>query len=144
MDYKKSIDRINYYRAELESLYHKCSIKLGITDSVSMALYSIYVEGGECLIKKIRKDSGMPKQTLNSALRTLENDGIIILKNYNESRFKIAILTEKGKEFVDETIAKLFKAEENAFNSWTEDEIEQYISFMERYNKCFQNEIKKL
>lgn len=144
MNFKKRIDRINHISAELQSIYHKSSLKLKITDSMSMTLYSIYVNGGKCLISKIREASGMKKQTLNSALRTLEEDDIIILENYKNTRFKVAILTEKGKIFAEKTVARLVRAEENAFSSWSEREIDKYIYFMERYNKCFEAEINKL
>ena len=35
------IHRINYLTSEMEALYHQASLKLGITDSVSIVLYTI-------------------------------------------------------------------------------------------------------
>ena len=47
------IKRINYLSNELEALYHQSSLKFGITDSVSIVLYTIYDSGNECLLTDI-------------------------------------------------------------------------------------------
>lgn len=137
------IHRINYLGTELESLYHRSSLKLGITDSVSVVLYSIYDAGSECLLSDIYKNSGISKQTINSAIRGLEADGILYLEQHN-GRAKRVVLTEKGKEYVQKTVARLYQAEVDAFDSWTEDEISTYMWLMEKYIDCFRQQIEKL
>nr|WP_297939734.1 MarR family transcriptional regulator [uncultured Lachnoclostridium sp.] len=140
---RNEIHRINYLTTEMESLYHLASLKLGITDSVSIVLYSIYDAGNECLLSEIYKKSGISKQTINSAIRGLEAEGILYLKQYN-GRSKKVILTDKGKEYVQRTVARLYQAEMNAFDTWTEDEISTYIGLMEKYADCFRQQIEKL
>ena len=66
------IHRINYLNAELNALYHHASLKLGLTDSAAMVLYTIYDNGENCLLSDIYKQSGVSKQTVNSAIRKLE------------------------------------------------------------------------
>lgn len=137
------IHRINYLSSELESLYHQSSLKLGITDSVSVVLYSIYDAGSECLLSDICKNSGISKQTINSAIRSLEADDILHLVQHT-GRTKKVVLTEKGKDYVQQTAAKLYQAEQDAFDSWSEEEISTYIALMEKYNDCFRHQIEKL
>lgn len=74
MDQKRrtQIHRINYLTSEMESFYHQASLKLGVSDSVSMVLYTIYDTGESCLLSDIYKKTGISKQTINSAIRTLE------------------------------------------------------------------------
>ncbi len=43
------IHRINYLNAELDALYHQASLKLGLTDSASIVLYTIYDNGEDFL-----------------------------------------------------------------------------------------------
>lgn len=93
------IKRINYLSNELEALYHQSSLKFGITDSVSIVLYTIYDSGNECLLTDIYKESGISKQTINSAIRALEADGILYLEQHN-GRAKKVILTDKGRDYV--------------------------------------------
>ncbi len=143
MNRKKEIHRINYLTTEMQSLYHLSSLKLGITDSVSVVLYSIYDAGSECLLSDIYKESGISKQTINSAVRSLEADGILYLERH-DGRAKKVILTDKGKKYVKKTAARLYQAEMDAFDTWTEDEISTYIRLMEKYADCFRHQIERL
>lgn len=135
--------RINYLNTELNALYHQASLKLGLTDSASIVLYTIYDNGQDCLLSDIYKQSGVSKQTVNSALRNLEKKHIIYLEQHS-GRAKKVILTDTGKEYVQKTVARLFDAESAVFTSWTEEEINAHIGFMEKYIHSFQEQVKKL
>lgn len=137
------IKRINYLSNELEALYHQSSLKFGITDSVSIVLYTIYDSGNECLLTDIYKESGISKQTINSAIRALEADGILYLEQHN-GRAKKVILTDKGRDYVQKTAARLYQAEMDAFDTWTDEEVSTYIRLMEKYVDCFRQRIEKL
>lgn len=108
------IHRINYLNAELDALYHHASLKLGLTDSASIVLYTIYDNGEDCLLSDIYKQSGVSKQTVNSAIRNLEKKHIIYLEQHS-GRAKKVVLTDAGKEYVQKTTARLFDAEAAAF-----------------------------
>lgn len=142
-DFREEIHRINYLTTEMEALYHQSSRKLGITDSVSIVLYTIYDNGETCLLSDIYKNSGISKQTINSAIRSLEADEILFLELYN-SKSKRVVLTEKGKAYVKDTAERLHQAEMNAFHSWPEEEVRMYIQLMEKYANCFRKEIERL
>ena len=145
MNHKRcnEIHRINYLTSEMEALYHQASLKLGITDSVSIVLYTIYDTGEDCLLSVIYKKSGISKQTVNSAIRGLEADGMLYLEQYT-GRAKKIVLTEKGKEYMNKTVAKLYEAEVQAFESWSTEEINAYIHLMEKYVDCFRKQIGAL
>ncbi len=138
-----SIHRINYLNAELDALYHHASLKLGLTDSASIVLYAICDNGGDCLLSDIYKQSGVSKQTVNSAIRHLERKRILYLEPYS-GRAKRVVLTETGKAYVQKTTARLFDAEAAAFSSWTEEEISAHIGFLEKYILSFREQIEKL
>ena len=140
---KNCIRRINYLTTEMDALYHQSSLKLGISDSVSIVLYAIYESDGECLLSDIYKKSGLRKQTVNSAIRSLVAGGILYLQAYTK-RAKKVLLTQKGKAYVQETAARLYEAEVRAFDTWPEAEVEMYIQLMEKYARCFRQEIEKL
>ena len=137
------IRRINRMTSELESLYHQASLKLGIADSVSIVMYALHEAGNECLLSDIYKESGISKQTINSAIRSLEADGILYLEQHI-GRAKKVVLTEKGKEYAMQTAARLYQAEMNAFESWSEDEVSTYIRLIEKYNESFRRQIDKM
>ncbi len=137
------IHRINYLNAELEALYHHASLKLGLTDSASIVLYTIYDQGGHCLLSDIYKQSGVSKQTVNSAIRNLEKKQILYLEQHS-GRAKRVALTDAGREYVQNTVARLFDAEAAAFSSWTEEEISAHIGYMEKYIRSFREQMEKL
>ena len=137
------IHRINHMASELQSIYHLSSLKFGISDSVSTVLYAICVRGNECMLCDVYKNSGISKQTVNSAIRCLEADGIVYLKQVN-GRSKKIVLTSKGQEFVKNTVARLYQAEHSAFDSWTDEEIDMYLRLIEKYNSCLREQIEKL
>lgn len=137
------IKRINYLVNELDALYHQTSLKLGITDSVSIVLYTIYGSDDECLLTDIYKNSGISKQTVNSAIRALEKDGILYLEKYN-GRAKKVILTDKGSDYLQKTAVRLYQAEMDAFDTWSDEEVDAYIRLVRKHVNCFRQQIEKL
>lgn len=139
----EKIHKINYLTAEMNALYHQASLKIGLADSVMCVLYAIHDNGESCLLSDIYKQSGISKQTVNSAIRKLEDDGIIYLEQF-KGKSKIVLLTEKGKQYVTETVARLVEAETNALEMWSGEEIAVYISLMEKYVSTFKVQVEKL
>ncbi len=137
------IHRINLLNAEVSALYHQASLKLGMTDSASIVLYTLCDNGGECLISEICKQSGVSKQTVNSALRHLEASDFIRLTRYS-GKAKKALLTDAGRAYAQRTVARLFDAEAAAFSTWTEAEISAHIGFLEKYIQLFREQVEKM
>lgn len=77
----EKLHRINYLTAELEWLYHQASLRMGIADSTMRVLYTIYDHGEDCLLSCVYKESGISKQTVNSALRRLEEQGVLRMES---------------------------------------------------------------
>ncbi len=137
------IHQINYLTTEMGSLYHQISLKLGVSDSVGTVLYAIYDAGNVCLLSDIYKKSGISKQTIHSAIRSLEANGILYLESYS-GRAKRVVLTDLGKEYVQKTAEQIYRAEMDAFETWTEAEISTYIRLMGKYVACFRQKVQNL
>lgn len=140
---REALSKINYLNYELEALYHQASLQLGISDSVSIVLYTVYDVGEGCLLSDVYKKSGISRQTVNSAIRGLEADGILYLEKHT-GRAKKIILTDKGKDFVQNTVGKLYEAEQQVFSTWPEEEISNYIYLTEKYMLGFRKQIERL
>lgn len=137
------IYRINCLTEEVDSLYHQAALRLGVSDSVLLILYMIYVNGEKCLLYDIYKSSGISKQTINSAIRKLEKEEVVYLEKHT-GKTKMVCLTEKGKSYADQTAAKLFEAEYNAFCDWSEEEIDVYLRLIEKHNTSLRKQIQYL
>lgn len=91
----------------------------------------------------IYKQSGISKQTVNSAVRKLENEEILYLKQHN-GRAKKAVLSDKGIKYVSETLAKIYDAERKAFAAWTEAEIDTHIHLLQKYVESLREQVELL
>lgn len=138
----EKILRINRIAYEVDSLYHTAALKLGLSDSVMYILYMLYDHGGRCPLNEIH-GAGLCKQTVNSAVRKMERENLLYLEQYR-GRVKMAILTESGLAFAEQTVARLFSKEESAFASWTDEEIDTFIALYQKYLDCFREEIAGL
>lgn len=128
----KQLKHYNNLVSEIELTYHEASKKLGVSDSVCKILYTLCNGGEESPLSKICKESGLSKQTINSALRQLENEDLIILKAA-DGKSKIVCLTEKGKAYVKNNALRIISIENEIFASWSEKELSEYLSLTEKF-----------
>ena len=135
------LKRFNLLVSEIDAVYHDAALRLGLSDSTLLILYTVCWCDGECLLCDIT--SGASKQTINSALRKLEADNIVCLKTF-EGRKKKVCLTEKGYRFVKDTVLRLIDIENTIFGSWTDEEKNTYIELTQRYLVTFREKVKKL
>lgn len=140
---EEKMKRFNYLTNEIDAAYHEAALKLGLSDSAMLILYSICNNGEECLLSEIMHLSGISKQTINSALRKLESDDIVYLAAFSGRKKKIC-LTDKGKALVKDTVYRLIKVENEIFDSWAEEELQIYIELTQKYLSSFKEKIKEL
>lgn len=117
---------------KINALYHDAAVKMGVSDSVMNILYVISEKGDQCLQSDISRLTGISRQTINSAIRKLEKDEIVVLRQ-GRGRNTIVCLTEKGKRFSSERIAPLFEIENKIWNEWTPEEQRQYLTLTKKY-----------
>lgn len=139
----EKLHRINYLAAEVEWLYHQAAVRLGMADSTMRVLYIIYDHGEDCLLSCVYKEAGISKQTVNSALHRLEEQGVLWMESCG-GRGKRVLLTEAGKDYVDRTVGRLFRAECELLAGWREEEIDEHIRLMAKYNESFRSKLEKL
>lgn len=130
--------RFNHLISEIDAVYHEAALKLGLSDSAMLILYTVCNYGDSCMLSDICHLSGASKQTINSALRRLETDGLIYLENIN-GRKKSVHLTEKGKTAAEHTVVRIIRMENEVFDAWTETERTLYLDLTQR----FLNEMKE-
>lgn len=117
--------RFNLLISEIDTAYHDAALKLELSDSAMLILYTLCSYDGECLLSDIT--SGASKQTINSALRKLETEGMVYLESFDRKKKKV-YLTQKGRELAKDTVLQVIRVENEIFASWTEEEKCIYIS----------------
>lgn len=135
--------RLNLLTSELDAVYHEATLKLGLADSAMIVLYTMCMFDGSCLLSQIIQLSGLSKQTINSALRKLEAEGVLYLEAHGGRR-KRACLTEKGRELAQGTALRLMAMENEVFSAWTAEEQETYLRLTQRFLAGLREKIKEL
>ena len=110
--------RYNYLSSEINSLYHQAAKKMGISDSVQNILYVLCDQGNQALQSEICSISGISRQTINSALSKLEQQGLVRVEP-DKGRNTMVFLTEQGQKFAAEKVAPLFQIENKIWSEWT-------------------------
>lgn len=139
----EEMKRFNYLAGEIDAAYHEAALKLGLSDSAMMVLYTICNRGEECLLHDIIRLSGLSKQTVNSALRKLEKDDVVYLKTVG-GKMKMVCLTGRGKTLVRITVLRVVDIENEIMASWPEEELKIYLRLTQEYLSAFKEKIKEL
>ncbi|KAI4448968.1 hypothetical protein C823_003497 [Eubacterium plexicaudatum ASF492] len=135
------LKRLNYLTSEIDAAYHEAALKLGLSDATMMVLYTACNNGGSCLLSDIQKISGTSRQTIHSAIRRLEADGLINLEASDGKR-KTVRLTEKGKDRSENGVAKLAQLENEILGSWPEEDQKKYLELTQKYLNALKEKIK--
>ncbi len=137
------VKRINYLHSEINNVFHEMSQQMGLSDSVSCILYTICNFGDSCLLTDIINMTGIPKQTVNSALRKMEGDGYLQLET-TQTRRKKVVLTEAGKLLAQKTAEQMIRMENEIYASWTEEERQLHLALTQRYLDQLKEKAKEL
>ena len=137
------VKRINYLHSEINNVFHEMSQQMGLSDSVSCILYTICNFGDSCMLTDIINMTGIPKQTVNSALRKMEGDGYLQLET-TQTRRKKVVLTEAGKLLAQNTAEQMIRMENEIYASWTEEERRLHLTLTQRYLDQLKEKAKEL
>ena len=129
----------------INELYHKIAMQIGISDSAMWVFYCIRESNVVHTQSTIAEKMGVPKQTINSAINRLLKDGFIYMERLPVSgNRKQIILTEAGNAFCEKNIIPLVKAEERAFDRFSDEEQKQYLALGIRHNQFLSEEFQNL
>lgn len=141
----KALRRFNHLLSETAEAYHDASVRLGLSYSMMQILYTVYDygDGRRCPLREVCVQTGISKQTINSALRRLEGEGIARLEQTGGKR-KDVCLTEAGLALARRTVARIMAVEDGVFASWRPEDVETYLTLTKRYLTAFREGIQNL
>ena len=85
----------------------------------------------------------IPKQTVNSAIRKLEQEGYLTLSN-GKGHSKHILLTESGHTLLKETIFPIVEAENEAFTELSFEECNLLLKLHSKYTTALREKFSKL
>ena len=137
------LKRFNHLIGELDAVYHEMSLRLGLSDSESKILYTLCSFGDSCLLADACRLTGLSKQTVNSAVRKLEREGVPTTEAA-DGRAKLLRLTEEGKRHAGRTAFRILEAENEVFASWPREDVARYLDLTERFLLSLREKTKTL
>lgn len=128
-----------------DKVYYELARGCGLSETAYWILYAIEVSGGSATQARIADEFSYSRQTVNSALKTLEAKGLVALASAEgDRRAKTVLLTPAGRAFADERIVPAIEAEERAFATLTPDERAEFLRLADAYARAIDHERARL
>lgn len=140
----KKLSQYNSVIKENDEIYRQAAKALGLPDCAFWILYALREEDGVLTQSEICYAMYQPKQTVNSALKKMEQGGYIKLAKMNDRRSKQLCLTEKGKKLAEKTVDKAIAAEQKAFAALTLKEQESFIELFRKYTELLKTSMREI
>lgn len=134
MSFSEFISDYNTLYKEGNRLYHRLAKHFGLSDTAFWILYSLKESNTALTQTELCSTLCLSKQTINSALKILANEGYILLEApHHKSRSKYISLTSSGRELTKRTIDPIFCLEERAYEGLSETERKTLLTLIHRY-----------
>lgn len=140
----KRLSEWNSILKENNDLYRGLAKMFGLSDCAFWIIYTLRAESAPITQKEICRYLYEPKQTVNSAIKKLEADGYLELKNLNDRRSKQLCLTEEGLELAKRTADRVIAVEQAALAKLSEQEQRAFFGFYHRYTDSLKMQFAKL
>ena len=128
----ESISELNSLVKSIEDFYHELALSLSLSDCAFDILYAVTELGDGCLQRDICDLSYISKQTINSSIRRLEQDGYLYLQP-GRGRDMHICLTPEGRRLVEEKAAPVAAMEERAFSGMPQEDQQALLRLTHAY-----------
>lgn len=138
----RDIIQFNRLYRELDEIYHIYAKEHGLSDSALWILYSLVESNTRMTQKDMCRLWHRPPQTINSALKRLEAQGMLMLIPAADSqKTKEIVLTDSGRDLVSRIILPVFQAETRALRCMSIEERTLLLSMTAKYVDHLKEEI---
>lgn len=141
MDINPEIKALDLVMSRINGMNFRWAQEHELNAYTAKVLYAL-ADGNEMTQKRICEVCGMPKQTVNNVIRTLYRDGMAVLKPQESDRREKAVsLTEKGQEYLQETLAPLVELETRILRRMGREKYELMLEALTEYSKAMEKEM---
>lgn len=129
----KRLAEYNSIIKEHEDLYRQLAKRFGMSECSFWILYSLRETNTSFTQSELCYALSQPKQTINSALKKMQDYGFIELLINQDRRKKYIRLTDKGALLAQETVDKVILLENQTFDTFTEEEQSLFLQLLHKY-----------
>ena len=141
---REPLEAFNRLYKQMDECYHAYARSQGLSDAALWLLYCLN-ESGPCTQRELCAAWSYPPQTINSALKNLEQAGYLRLESAPDNRKNKEIrVTPAGEELLRRTADPVFAVEERAFRRLTEEEREAILRLGRRNLDLLREEAERL
>lgn len=138
-------ERIKFWEVwgQSDALYEQWANAHGLNSTQLFVFYALDQREG-ITQKMLAEYTGIPKQTINNAIRTLKAESYLTLAaECNDRREKQVFLTEKGHAYSKELLIPLHELEERVFALMGAERVQQLIDSAMLFNTIFEKEMNR-
>lgn len=129
--------------AQGTALYGKWASTQGISYTELSILYALAYRGAATQ-KEICEFYGLPKQTVNNAIRNFEKERYVRLEaSKKDKREKVIVFTELGTQYCQNLLSPLYKIEEYICRNISADRFIQAVETRKLFNTLFEKEMER-
>lgn len=130
---------------ELDQLYRSYAKCSGLSDTAFWIIYCIQEGSGTYTQKELCDDWSYSKQTVNSALKNLEQQNFIeLIPSLDNRKNKQIFLTPSGIKLAEKIVLPLIEAEKNAFSGLGKENLNEFLKLTQKHNTLLHAEISKI
>ena len=132
---KQTLKIFNEIIKENNNIYRKVAKSFNLSECTFWILYTIKTSDKDLTQKDLIISLHLPKQTINTSLIKLKEDGILYLEQSNNHRLKYIKLTEKGILLSQQSVEVVIDKEIQALSTFTNEEHKTLLNILRRYNQ---------
>lgn len=140
-----ALEQLNYISiliSRITNLHVKWAQKHNINYNTMTVLYILRMEEGFITQKQISYKYQIPKQTVNNAIKALNNDGYVTLvTDEKDKREKKIFLSEMGLEFSSELLSPLFEIGEQVVKKVGDETAQSLINSLSKFADTYEQEM---
>lgn len=132
---KQTLKIFNEIIKENNNIYRKVAKRFNLSECTFWILYSIKTSDKDLTQKDLIISLHLPKQTINTSLIKLKEEGILYLEQSNDHRLKYIKLTDKGILLSQQSVEVVIDKEIQALSTFTNEEHKTLLNILRRYNQ---------
>ena len=128
--------------SQVDKLYYGFARSCGLSSCAFWIIYDLYQARGQLEMRALCDSWNYSKQTINSALKTLEGRGLIEIDYVEGSRKnKLVKLTDDGTAFAMWNLRPAVEAEWRAFEGLSAKERQTLVGLLKKYAAALEREM---
>lgn len=142
-EYEILMRRIVVSLNRIDGIYYRFAKMSAVKDSTLVLLYALH-DGKPHSQKQICDEWLIPKTTLNTIVKELTAEGILVLIREDGKKEKTLSLTEKGKKFACDALGRSIEAEKSALEKTLAVYSPEVVGALEMFADKFEEEFSRL